>query len=98
MATLTTSEYQELKEFFRFFSERYDKLTNIAPEHHPLFVLEQMELRAPSRAKQGLLMAANDCVEQSSHWSNERVVTLDQELAALGILTLSRVRKCYSKK
>jgi hypothetical protein len=98
MAIPGATEYQALKAFFRAFSARFDNLAQIAPEHHPIFVLEQMEKASPSHARQGLRMALNDCVEQSLGWAPDRVAEIDRDFLAQGLLSLSQVRLQYSRK
>jgi hypothetical protein len=95
MATLQPAEYLNLKEFLRFFSERFFNLGRLAPHLRPLAVLEATERDAPARAASGLRMAINDCVEMSSHWPLVHVSSLDAELQSKGVLTLSQVRQRY---
>jgi hypothetical protein len=48
-------------------------------------------------AMRGLHMAINDCVEESFHLDHNEVERLDTELQARGIVTLSELRRRYSK-
>ena len=98
MAIPGATEYQALKAFFCAFSARFDNLAQIAPEHHPIFVLEQMEKTSLSHARQGLRMALNDCVEQSLGWAPDRVSEIDRDFLAQGLMSLSQVRLQYSRK
>jgi hypothetical protein len=93
MATLQPAEYQDLKEFLRFFSERFFNLGKVAPHLRPLAVLEAAERDEPARASSVMRMAINDCVEMSSHWPLVHVSSLDAELHTKGLLTLSQVRQ-----
>lgn len=86
------AEYVEMKEFLRFFSERFlDQRTSSAQER-PMAVLERQEKESASRAFSGLRMAVNNCMEISSPWPLSQVVALDKEMDAKGLLSLSYVR------
>lgn len=85
-------DYNEMKEFLRFFSERFlDQRTSFAQER-PIAVLERQEQESASRASSGLRMAVNNCLEISSPWPLSQVVALDKEMHAKGLLSLSHVR------
>jgi hypothetical protein len=45
----------------------------------------------------GLRQAINDCVEMSFHFDHGEVRKLDSELRSRGIVTLSELRRRYSK-
>jgi hypothetical protein len=86
------AEYIEMKEFLRFFSERFlDQRTSSAQER-PMAVLERQEQESANRASSGLRMAVNNCMEISSPWPLSQVVALDREMQAKGLLSLSYVR------
>lgn len=95
MTKLRPAEYQQLKRFLQFFSERFFDLGSVEPHLRPLAFLEAFERTAPSRAAAGLRMAVNDCVEMSSHWPVSKVAALDTELTSKGIVSLSQVRQRY---
>lgn len=89
---IASAEYIEMKEFLRFFSERFlDQRTSSAQER-PMAVLERQEQASAGRASSGLRMAVNNCLEISSPWPLSQVVALDKEMQARGLLTLSYVR------
>ncbi len=48
-------------------------------------------------ALRGLRQAINDCVEASWHFDPAKVATLDAELINRGIITLSEIRRRYSR-
>ena len=50
-----------------------------------------------SNAKKGVQMAIDDFVEMTSEWSAERVIAADAKFAASGIVTLTEIRRNYSK-
>ncbi|MFZ4874212.1 hypothetical protein ACL9RI_03935 [Janthinobacterium sp. Mn2066] len=52
---------------------RFFDVEKYPPESHPIAVLENMEIKAPARAVQGLRMAVNDCLEMCSHWNAQRL-------------------------
>jgi len=98
MPKLSPTEYRELKAFLGFYSERFFDMKRLAPELRPVAVLEAMESKAPAKAAEGLRMAINDCLEMSSHWGPERVTQLDAELKQNGLVTLSALRRRYSRE
>lgn len=81
-----------------FFDKYFDPLPSLAPEHHPLAVLNSTEKTSMSNARKGLEMAINDCVEKSGDWSAERVAAADAELQSQGLISLTEVRQSFSKK
>jgi len=86
-------EYDELKAFLRFFSERFFDLRTIAPAARPLAVLELHERESPERAPGELRMAVNNCMEMSGAWPLAQVSQLDAELRSRNLPTLSQVRQ-----
>ncbi|WP_128971526.1 hypothetical protein [Bradyrhizobium tropiciagri] len=97
MQNFNRSEYAQLKNFFSFYVERYMLAESLPPEKQPLAFLEAMEKRSPRMAFQGLRQAINDCVERSSSFDPAEVANLDAELISRGIVTLSELRKRYSR-
>ena len=98
MASKRSREYLELKEFFSFFADRYFGAQNLPPEQRPSAVLERLETEHPKKAASGLHMGINDCVEMSFELDPKEVAKTDELLHGLGILTLSEVRRRFSKK
>jgi hypothetical protein len=90
-------EYERMKDFFSFYVERYFNLAGLPPEKRPIAVLEVLEKRSMKLAFNGLRQAVNDCMEMSSHLSREEVENLDSLLRGRGIVTLSEMRRRYSK-
>ena len=97
MQDFNRSEYTQLKKFLSFYVERYMPMQTLPPEQQPPAVLEAMEKRSPRMAFQGLRQAINDCVERSSFFDPVKVAKLDAELISRGIITLSELRKRYSR-
>lgn len=94
----TEHGYQEMKEFLSFFSERFFRLDGLPPEHRPLAVLEALEKKGKKIASRGLRQAINDCIEMSRHMKPDAVKQIDTELRKRGTITLSELRKQYSKE
>lgn len=95
---MSDAEYERLKRFMGFFYEWFSAKPSHRPESHPLVVLEKLENNSRSRAKRGLEMAINDCIEHSSEWSPEVVALADKRFVLNGALSLSEVRGKYSRK
>ena len=95
---LDPDQYQSLKKFLNFFSDRFLNVQSVPPENRPIAILEAMEKTAPGRAADGLMMAINDCIEMSSGWGTEKIVVLDAELKNSGIITLTELRHQYSRQ
>jgi len=96
---ISPDTYQSYKAFMAFFFDKYfDSLPSLAPEDHPLAVLNSIEKTSLSNARKGLEMAINDCVEKSADWSAEKVAAADAELQSQGLISLTEVRQSFSKK
>jgi hypothetical protein len=81
-----------MKSFLRFFSERFLDQRVASAEAQPMAVLARQERESPAAAASGARMAVNNCLEISSTWPLSQIVTLDAEMHAKGVLTLSHVR------
>ncbi len=90
-------EYAAMKAFLSFYTNRYSNLENLPPEKWPIACLEILEKMGMKTAIRGLRQAINDCVEESFHFDHKEVERLDSELRARGIVTLSELRRRYSK-
>lgn len=91
-------EYEELKNFFAIFVEHFMKSERLAEEKRPIAVLAALEKKSPSKAKKGLQMAVNDCLEMSSDWDKELVSAFDEYLKVHNVVTLTELRIRHSKK
>jgi hypothetical protein len=97
MQKAADSEYAAMKAFLSFYTDRYSNLENLPPEKRPIACLEILEKMGMKTAMTGLRQAINDCVEASFHFDHKEVEKLDSELRARGIVTLSELRRRYSK-
>ncbi len=97
MRKAANAEYLKLKAFFSFYTDRYVNLENLPPDKRPVACLETLEKMGMGMATRGLRPAINDCVERSLRFDRGEVERLDAELRARGIVTLSEVRRRYSK-
>lgn len=97
---MTDNEYEELKVFFATYVDvcvSQDRKSS-DPKHQPFFFLGELERSSMAKAKSGLRMAVNDIVELSSSWAPEQVSEVDRQFLERGVLSLSEVRKKYSKR
>lgn len=89
--------YPKMKEFLSFYTERYLKADGLPPDKQPMASLEALEKKSMKMAFNGLRQAINDCVEASLHFDHAEVEKLDSQLRSRGIITLSELRRQYSK-
>ncbi len=94
---LQAGEYERMKAFLSFYADRYFDLERLPPEQRPIACLEVLEKMSRKKAVTGLRQAINDCVERSSRFNHTEVTNLDAELSTRGIITLSELRRRYSK-
>jgi hypothetical protein len=90
-------EYDKVKAFYAFFVERRFKLEGLPPEAHPIACLEMLEKMSSTMARDGLRQAVNDCITMASGWHHTEVEKFDSELRSRGIVTLSEMRRRFSK-
>jgi hypothetical protein len=90
--------YAKMKDFLAFFAERYLKVEGLSPDKQPIASLEALEKKSMKMAFDGLRQAINDCVEMSLHFDHAEVEKLDSQLRSRGIVTLSELRRRYSKR
>ena len=90
-------EYAKMKDFLSFYAERYLKAESLSPDKQPIAGLEALEKKSMKMAFAGLRQTINDCVEMSLHFDHEEVEKLDSQLRSRGIVTLSELRRRYSK-
>lgn len=89
--------YDELKQFLAFYTERYLNIETVPLEKRPIASLDELEKTRPKAAAAGLRQAINDCIEMSLHFNNSDIEILDNDLRELGIVTISTLRRLYSK-
>ena len=98
MQETADSEYAKMKAFLAFYVERYHlNLETLPPEKWPIASLEALEKKGKNTALKGLRQAINDCVERSFHFDHSEVENLDSELRKRDVITLSELRRRYSK-
>lgn len=90
-------EFKELKSFLYVFMDLAEGFSQVDLSQL-VTEMDETERRAPKRSLAGMRMAVNDCVEMSSHWSIDKVKSVDAALTGVGALTLSEVRRRFSKK
>lgn len=90
-------KYAKMKDFLSFYAERYLKAEGLPPDKQPIANLEALEKKSMKMALNGLRQVINDCVEMSLHFDHEEVEKLDSQLRSRGIVTLSELRRRYSK-
>ncbi len=86
------ADYAEMKAFLRFFSHRFLDQRTATGADQPVTALEKLEQESPDRAPAGLRMAVNNCMEISAPWLLSQIESLDKEMHAQGLITLSQVR------
>jgi hypothetical protein len=95
--SVKAGEYERMKAFLSFYSDRYFDLASLPPDKTPIACLETLEKMSRKLAVTGLRQAVNDCVERSQRFGHAEVASLDAELSVQGIVTLSELRRRYSR-
>lgn len=98
MAKITQAEYEPLKAFLVAWFERFPLWESLNPEHHPVSVLDRMEKHSMSHARLGLGMAIGDTLEMSWDLAHGEVEAIDRDFSARGMISLSELRRRYSRK
>ena len=98
MPKIAENEYGTLKAFFVAWEERFPPPATLRPEHHPVAVLESFEKTSMAKARRGLGMALNDTLEMSWDFPPDEVAAIDREFIARGIISLSEMRRRYSRR
>ena len=80
------------------FIERLPLPATLPPERHPVAVLDATEKTSKASARLGLGLALNDLLEMSWHFTPDEVAAIDREFSARGIVTLSEMRRRYSRQ
>jgi len=93
----TELDYATMKAFLSFFAERYLNPEGLPPDKQPIACLQALEQKSMKMAVNGLRQAINDCVEMSSRFDHAEVEQLDSQLRSRSIVTLSELRRRYSK-
>jgi hypothetical protein len=78
--------------------ERFPPPATLRPEHHPVAVLESFEKTSMSKARRGLGLALSDTLEMSWDFPPDEIAAIDREFSARGIITLTEMRRRYSRQ
>lgn len=97
MTVISKQEYKELKRFISFYSTNYMPVERIPPELRPVACLEMLEKKSFKMAIKGLRQLINDIIERSRHTDFKQLAKIDSELRAENIITLSKLRRGFSK-
>lgn len=89
-------EFDELASYVGFYATNVWKVPYDAPAHPSRFLAQGKFTKLQLLA--GLRQAANDTVEDSARYSPEQVAELDRQCVANNVLTLSEVRRRYSRQ
>lgn len=90
------SEYNELLGYVGLFATAIWQI-DPASETHPANVIKGIVQQfGKSKALVGLRQAANDTVEETSHWNSEARAVVDEACRAAGVVTLSEITRRYS--
>src|SRR5689334_21165783 len=98
-AALSPEQYDELKQFLGFYSLNSTEIDKkLAPHVRPLALLELVEKMSRKQAQQGLRQAINDVIEHTRHLSYKEVKKIDFELIKNCTITLSELRRRFSRE
>jgi CBS-domain-containing membrane protein len=90
------SEYNELLGYVGLFATAIWQIDPTS-ETHPVNVMKRVVQQfGKSKALVGLRQAANDTVEETSHWNLEAKAVVDETCRAAGVVTLSEITRRYS--
>ena len=97
MPKITPDEYEALKAFYIAWMPRF--FANLlTPETDPATTMAALEKISMSKARVGLGQAINDIIEMSWSLRPEEITEVDRDFAARGIVTLSELRRRYSRQ
>ncbi|SFO48287.1 hypothetical protein [Sphingomonas sp. OK281] len=91
------SEYMQLRAWFSHMVPKAFPLDMVAPDNHPVLLLDRMAEKAPAKARKGLSDTIGDILEFTDGWASEDVMTCNVELSQMNLPTLSEVRARFSK-
>jgi len=91
-------EFHELVSYVGFFATRVWGVPETAREHPSHFVTPVRGQISKSQLLFGLRQAARDTLEETEHYSEQKIAALDSEFAANNFLTISQVRERYGRK
>jgi hypothetical protein len=94
---VSNDDYGELKAFLAFYATKYLHVDRLPPSSRPIACLEALEQKSLGKAKAGLRQAINDIIEMTRHLSNSEVQRIDSELRQRNLITLTALRRRFSK-
>jgi hypothetical protein len=90
------SEFNELLGYVGFFATAVWQI-DPASEVHPANAIERIVQQfGKSKALVGLRQAANDTIEETSHWNSNARAIVDEACRVAGVVTLSEITRRYS--
>lgn len=91
------SDYDSLRSWLIYMVPKVFSSELINPETDPVAVLDQMALKSPAKARNGLGIMIGDIIEFTSGWSAGEVTACDHDLSSIGLPTLSEVKARFSR-
>jgi hypothetical protein len=98
MALEKQKEYEELLKFIAFFATHCKRIDTEWAFHPSTNLQVVEELFGKSKALEGARQAVNDALEEIQHVSPEYLARLDSALTEHGTVTLSELRRRYSRQ
>lgn len=90
------SEYNELLGYVGLFATAVWQIDSASAVHPANVINGIVQQFGKSKALIGLRQAANDTVEETSHWNSEARAVVDEAFRAAGVVTLSEITRRYS--
>jgi len=92
------SEYNELLGYIGFFATAVWQIDSASAVHPANVINGIVNQFGKSKALVGLRQAANDTVEETTHWNSEARAVVDEACRAAGVVTLSEITRRYSAR
>jgi hypothetical protein len=90
--------YGELKAFLAVYNAIYRDMSILPPDLRPEPLLGRLEKRDPQRAIQNVKTEVNRIVHQTWNWKPDKAARFEAALAEKGAISLSVLRKNFSKE
>jgi hypothetical protein len=98
MSQANEKEFEELASYVNFYATHVWQVPPSAHEHPSHFLTPVPGKVTKSQLLAGLRQAANDTVEDAAHLTAEEIAALDEACRANDVLTLSEVRRRFSRQ
>jgi hypothetical protein len=98
MSQANEKEFEELASYVNFYATHVWHVPSDAREHPSHFLTPVPGKVTKSQLLAGLRQAANDTVEDAAHLTAEEITALDDACRANDVLTLSEVRRRFSRQ